>query len=79
MDQISYKGFSIHAAYGIWIKCALLLSKPAYKSLKERLSYFIEDFEDRYKDEINTFLETGRTTYFDPLKINPDIKDILDV
>ncbi|MFX0083501.1 MAG: hypothetical protein ACFE94_17275 [Candidatus Hodarchaeota archaeon] len=79
MDEISYKGFSIHAAYGKWIKCALILSKPAYKSLKERLSYFLEDFEDRYKDEINAFLETGRTTYFDPSKINADIKDILDV
>ena len=79
MDEISYKGFSIHAAYGKWIKCALILSKPANKSLKERLAYFVEEFEYRYTDEIKAFLETGRTTPFDPSKINPDIKDILDV
>ena len=79
MDEISYKGFSIHATYGKWIKGALILSTPANKSLKERLSYFVADFEDRYADEINAFLETGRTTPFDPSKINPDIKDILDV
>ena len=79
MDEISYKGFSIHAAYGKWIKCALILTTSANKSLKERLMYFVEDFEERYADEINVFLETGKTTPFDPSKINPDIKDILDV
>ena len=41
--------------------------------------YFVEDFEERYTDEINIFLETGKTTPFDSSKINPDIKDILDV
>ena len=79
MDTISYKGFSIHAAYGNWIKIALILSEPAKKSLKERLIYFANDFEDRYAEEIKIFIETGKTSYFDPAKINPDIKDILDV
>jgi len=79
MDEISYKGFSIHAIYGKWIKAALILSIPANKSLKERLSYFVVDFEDRYAEEINIFLETGKTSPFDASKINPDIKDILDV
>lgn len=79
MDEISYKGFYIHAKYGKWIKGALILSTPANKSLKERLSYFVDDFEERYKEEINLFLNTGKTSPFDPSKINPDIKDILDI
>jgi len=79
MNEISYKGFSINAVYGKWIKLALILSEPANKSLKERLAYFLQDFEDRYAEEIVNFTKTGNTSYFDPLKINPDIKDILEV
>ncbi|MFW9877421.1 MAG: hypothetical protein ACFFG0_30395 [Candidatus Thorarchaeota archaeon] len=79
MDEIKYKGFYIHAVYGQWVKLALFLSKPAKKGLKERLAYFLQDFEDRYSEEINKFLETSRTTYFDSEKIVPDIKDILDI
>lgn len=79
MDAINYKGFSIHAAYGNWIKVALILFEPAQKSLKERLKYFVDDFEDRYGDEIKLFIKTGKTTSFDPAKINPDIKEILDI
>ena len=79
MDEISYKGFSIHAVYGKWVKSALILSEPASKSLKERLEYFGKDFEERYTEEIKIFLETGNTGYFNPSKINPDIKDMLDI
>jgi len=79
MEEIKYKGFYIHAVYGQWIKLALFLSAPAEKGLKERLAYFLQDFEERYSEEINKFLETSRTTYFDSEKIIPDIKDILDV
>jgi hypothetical protein len=79
MDEIKYKGFYIHAVYGEWIKLALFLSEPAKKGLKERLVYFLQDFEERYNEEINKFLETSKTTYFDQEKIIPDIKDILDV
>lgn len=79
MSEISYKGFSINAIYGKYIKAALILSEPASKSLKERLTYFVKDFEDRYSDEISIFIETGNTSYFDPFRIHPDIKDILDI
>ena len=79
MNEINYKGFNIHATYGKWIKIALILSSPARKSLKERLAYFLKDFEERYYDEINIFIKTGNTTYFDSMKIIEDIKDILDI
>ncbi|MFX1555221.1 MAG: hypothetical protein ACFFBV_14950 [Promethearchaeota archaeon] len=79
MDEIKYKGFYIHAAYGQRIKLALFLSEPAKKGLKERLAYLLQDFEERYSEEINKFIETSRTTYFDSEKIIPDIKDVLDV
>ena len=79
MDEINYKGFYIHAVHGQWVELALFLSEPAKQGLKERLAYFLKDFEDRYKEEIQGFIKTGRTSYFDPEKIHPDIKDILDV
>jgi len=79
MDEIKYKDFYIHAVYGQWVKLALFLSEPAKKGLKERLAYLLQDFEDRYREEINKYLETSRTTYFDSEKIIPDLKDILDV
>jgi hypothetical protein len=79
MDEIKYKGFYIHAVYGQWIKLALFLSEPAKKGLKERLAYFLKDFEERYSEEIKKFHETSKTTYFDHEKIIPDIKDILDI
>ena len=79
MDEIKYKGFYIHAVYGQWMQLALFLSEPAKLGLKERLAYFLQDFEERYAEEIKKFLETGRISYFEPEKIIPDIKDILDV
>jgi len=79
MDEIKYKGFYIHAVYGQWMQLALFLSEPAKLGLKERLAYFLQDFEERFAEEIKKFLETGRTSYFEPEKIIPDIKDILDV
>ena len=79
MDEINYNGFYIHAVHGQWVELALFLSEPAKQGLKDRLAYYLKDFEDRYKEEIQGFIETGRTSYFDPDKIHPDIKDILDV
>ena len=79
MDEINYKGLYIHAVHGKYVELALFLSKPAKLGLKERLAYFLKDFEERYDEEIQGFIRTGRTSYFDPEKIHPDIKDILDV
>ena len=79
MDEINYKGFYIHAVHGKYVELALFLSKPAKLGLKERLAYFLKDFEERYDEEIQGFIRTGRTSYFDPERIHPDIKDILDV
>lgn len=79
MNEINYKGLYIHATYGKWVKIALILSTPAKKSLKERLAYFLKDFEERYVEEIKIFIETGNTGYFDSVKIIEDVKDILDI
>ena len=74
---LAYPNFNL--APLAWVALIPLFFALENKSLKERLSYFVIDFEDRYADEINNFLETGRTSPFVSSKINPDIKDILDV
>jgi len=79
MNEISYKGFYVHAAYGQNIKLALFLSKPANLSLKERLAYFLNQFEEHYHDQISQFRKTGNTAVFDNYKIVELIKEILSV
>jgi len=79
MNEISYKGFYVHAAYGQLIKLALFLSKPAHKNLKERLAYLLNQFEEHYHDQILQFTKTGNTAVFDKDKIVELIKEILSV
>ena len=79
MNEINYKGFYVHAAYGQNIKLALFLSKPANLSLKERLAYFLNQFEEHYHDQISKFRKTGNTAVFDNNKIVELIKEILSV
>ena len=79
MNEISYKGFYVHAAYGQFIKMALFLSKPANQNLKERLTYLLNQFEEHYHDQILQFTKTGNTAVFDIDKIIELIKEILSV
>jgi hypothetical protein len=79
MNEISYKGFYVHAAYGQFIKLALFLSKPAHKNLKERLAYLLNQFEEHYHDQILQFTKTGNTAVFDKDRIVELIKEILSV
>jgi len=79
MSEINYQGFYITGETGNFVKVALILTKPASKSLRERLVYFLKDFEERYVQEIKSFVENGNTRLFDKRIIIPDIKDILDV
>ncbi|MBY9009461.1 MAG: hypothetical protein KGD74_06315, partial [Candidatus Lokiarchaeota archaeon] len=79
MNEINYKGFYVHAAYGKYIKLALFLSKPANQSLKERLAYFLNQFEEHYHDQILQFRKTGNTAVFDNYRIIEIIKEILSV
>jgi hypothetical protein len=79
MNEINYKGFYVHAVYGQYIKLALFLSKPANQSLKERLAYFLNQFEEHYHDQILKFNKTGNTAVFDNYKIVELIKEILSV
>ncbi|MFX0012724.1 MAG: hypothetical protein ACFE9R_20605 [Candidatus Hermodarchaeota archaeon] len=79
MNEISYKGFYIHAAYGQFVKIALFLSKPANQSLKERLMYFLNQFEEHYHDQILQFNKTGNTAVFNKERIDEMIKEILSI
>jgi len=79
MKEISYKGLYIHAAYGKNVKLALFLSKPAHQSLKERLVYFLNQFEEHYIDQIKTFKRTANVSVFDYQKISSLIKEILSI
>jgi hypothetical protein len=79
MKEISYKGLYIHAAYGKLVKLALFLSKPAHQSLKERLLYLLNQFEEHYQDQINFFKRTANITVFDSQKISSMVKEILSI
>jgi len=79
MNEINYKGFYIHAVYGQYVKIALFLSKPAVQSLKERLAYFLNQFEDHYHDQIVQFNKTGNTAVFNESRIVELIKEIISV
>ncbi len=79
MNEINYKGFYVHAAYGQYIKLALFLSKPAEKNLKERLIYLLNQFEEHYHDQILQFNRTGNAAVFDKDRIVELIKEILSV
>ncbi|MHA1884946.1 MAG: hypothetical protein ACW96S_07840 [Promethearchaeota archaeon] len=79
MKEISYKGLYIHAVYGKHVKLALFLSKPAHQSLKERLLYLLNQFEEHYLDQINSFMRTSNVTVFDIQKISSLVKEILSI
>lgn len=79
MKEISYKGLYIHATYGKDVKLALFLSKPAHQSLKERLVYFLNQFEEHYTDQIKAFQRTANVSVFDYQKISSLIKEILSI
>jgi hypothetical protein len=79
MKEINYKGFYVHAAYGEDVKLALFLSKPAHQSMKERLVYFLNHFEEHYHDQIQAFKKTANITVFDNQKISTLIKEILSI
>jgi hypothetical protein len=79
MKEISYKGLYIHAAYGKDVKLALFLSKPAHQSLKERLVYFLNHFEEHYGDQIKFFKRTANISVFNTQKVISLIKEILSI
>ena len=79
MEEISYKGFYVQAAYGKFTKLACFLSTPADISLKERLKHLIGLFEERYEENIAQFKISGNTNLFDSSEIIYLIKEIIDV
>ncbi|MFW9825558.1 MAG: hypothetical protein ACFFE4_21630, partial [Candidatus Thorarchaeota archaeon] len=79
MKEINYKGLYIHAAYGNDVKLALFLSQPAHQSLKERLVYLLNQFEEHFHDQVVTFKKSANITVFDSEKISVLIKEILSI
>jgi hypothetical protein len=79
LEEINYKGFYVQAAYGKYTKLACFLSYPADKSLKDRLKYLIETFEENYIELIEKFRITGDTGLFNQKEIIPLIKEILNI
>ncbi|MFW9952081.1 MAG: hypothetical protein ACFFKA_18325 [Candidatus Thorarchaeota archaeon] len=79
LEEINYKGFYVQAAYGKSTKLACFLSNPADKSLKDRLKYLIEIFEEKYMEFIEKFKITGDTGLFNQKEIIPLIKEILNI
>jgi hypothetical protein len=79
LKEINYKGFYVQAAYGKSTKLACFLSEPADKSLKERLKFLIETFEERNSKLINQFRLSGDTDLFSHKEIIPLIKEILNI
>ena len=79
MEEINYQGFYVQAAYGVLTKLACFTSRPADKSLKERLKYLIELFEENYEENIQDFKKSGDTGLFDKNETIQLIKDTLDI
>ena len=79
LKEINYMGFYVQAAYGKSTKLACFLSEPADKSLKDRLSYLIEIFEDKYANLIEKFRISGDTDLFNQDEILLLIKEVLNI
>lgn len=79
MQEINYKGFNVQATYGEQTKVALFLSESADRALRERLAYFVMQFEKRYKDAIERFQKDGETSLFDKRSILRMTQEILDI
>ncbi len=79
LKEINYMGFYVQAAYGESTKLACFLSEPADKSLKDRLSYLIEIFEEKYVDLIEKFRKSGDSDLFNQDEIISLVKEILNI
>lgn len=79
MKEINYKGFFVQSAYGDNIQVALFLKEASDQSLKERLRYFVEFFEETYAKKIKLFAQKGDTAIFDDFEIIPKAREILSV
>ena len=79
LKEINYMGFYVQAAYGKSTKLACFLSEPADKSLKDRLSYLIEIFEQKYANLIEKFRISGDTDLFNQKDILSLIKEVLNI
>ena len=79
LEEIDYQGFFIQAAYGEYVKMALFLTEPADQILKERLSYFVKQFEKEYRQQIDEFKLTGNVSILNKKEIVPLVKKILEV
>ena len=79
LKEINYMGFYVQAAYGKSTKLACFLSEPADKSLKDRLKYLIDLFEEKYSVFIEKFQTSGDTDLFNQDEIISLVKQILNI
>ncbi|MGV9200700.1 MAG: hypothetical protein ACOC4M_17970 [Promethearchaeia archaeon] len=79
LQEINYQGFYIQAGYGDIIKVALFLSEPSDQILKERLSYFIQYFEEQFAEQITQFKQTGAVNLVSKQKFGNIAQNLLGI
>jgi hypothetical protein len=79
LHEIDYQNFKINAGMGERLKVIVVTNKSADKAFKERLSYFIKDFEKMYEPNITKFLNTGNRGVFNSQEIEDYFHEILNI
>ncbi len=69
LEEISYKGFKILAAYGKDMKCIIFLSDSAPPPLHERLNRFMASFERIFASAIALFKKKNNVSGFDEKQV----------
>jgi hypothetical protein len=64
LEEIHYHGLILNSYSGKYVIGMLILEGELTPLLKDRLQYFVERFEDQYKDELSDW--NGQTECFDP-------------
>ncbi|MBD3353231.1 MAG: hypothetical protein GF364_17255 [Candidatus Lokiarchaeota archaeon] len=77
IKEINYKGFIINSATGNLIKAALFLSEKSDKPLKQRLQFFVDYIEEKFKEGLIKFKQTGRAKEISQEEVVKIAKQIL--
>ena len=64
LEEIHYHGLILNSYSGKYVIGMLILEGELTPLLKDRLQYFVERFEDQYRDELSDW--NGQTECFDP-------------
>jgi len=77
--EINYQGFIVQIVSGELLNLAIFLTKPADQILKERMKYFIIQFEEIYASQITDYKSTGNVGIFPENRITTLAKDLLSI